>query len=445
MPRGAFRGGIHPPENKSLTSGLPIVPAQQPSKVYVLLHTTSCPLNPLVAKGDQVLKGQKLADTDQKFGVPVHSPVSGKVAGISTVRTANGHDDTAIIVESDGNDTLHESCVPVKNPLSLSRDEIIAAIREAGIVGMGGAEFPTHIKLAVPPSAKVDTLLLNGAECEPYLTADHRLMLERPQDVVAGAQILMRALDVRKCVIAIEDNKPDAVQALTKEAASVPEIEVMAVRTKYPQGAEKQLIKSTLGREVPPRCLPFHVGVVVNNVGTAVAVADQFYRGLPLVERVVTITGSAAAKPANLLAKIGTTAAELVEQCGGVKGELGKVIFGGPMMGQAVFSLDVPTSKGTSGILLMTAEEARQREVLPCIRCGRCVDACPMRLEPAILHQWAEQQFWAEADAYHACDCIECGVCAFECPSKRPLVQAIRHAKFEIGRLRKAAKERGAK
>ena len=212
-----------------------------------------------------------------------------------------------------------------------------------------------------------------------------------------------------------------------------------------PQGAEKQLIKSTLGREVPPRCLPFHVGVVVNNVGTAVAVADKFYRGLPLVERVVTITGSAAAKPANLLAKIGTTAAELVEQCGGVKGELGKVIFGGPMMGQAVFSLDVPTSKGTSGILLMTAEEARQREVLPCIRCGRCVDACPMRLEPAILHQWAEQQFWAEADAYHACDCIECGVCAFECPSKRPLVQAIRHAKFEIGRLRKAAKERGAK
>ncbi|OPZ65454.1 MAG: Electron transport complex protein RnfC [Firmicutes bacterium ADurb.Bin506] len=445
MPRGTFRGGIHPPGNKSLTSGLPTEPAKQPSKICVPLNTASLPLTSLVAKGDTVRRGQMVANTDAKFGVPMHSPVSGKVTGISAIRTCAGIDDMAIIIENDGNDTLDESCVPMTNVMSMSRDEIIAAIRGAGIVGMGGAMFPTHIKLAVPPSAKVDTLLLNGAECEPYLTADHRLMLERPDDVIAGAQIIMRAIDVKTCIIGIEDNKPDAVASMGKAAAKASGIQVMAVHTMYPQGSEKHLIKSALGRAVPPGCLPFQVGVVVSNVGTAAAVADKFYRGLPLIDRVVTITGSAVARPANLLMKIGTLASELVEQCGGVKGELGKAVFGGPMMGQAVWSLDVPTTKGTSGILLMTAAEAVEQETLACIRCGRCVDACPMRLEPALLHQWAQQKRWSEAENYHALDCIECGACAYSCPSGRPLVQAIRHAKFEINAIKKAARERGAK
>lgn len=392
-----------------------------------------------------MLRGQMVANTDAKFGVPMHSPVSGKVAAISAIRTCAGVDDTAIIIENDGNDTLHESCVPMAKVMSMSRDEIIAAIRGAGIVGMGGAMFPAHIKLAVPPTAKVDVLLLNGAECEPYLTADHRLMLERPDDVVKGAQVIMRAIDVKRCIIGIEDNKPDAVAAMTAAASKAQGIEVLSVHTMYPQGSEKHLIKSAVGREVPPGGLPFQVGVVVSNVGTAAAVADKFYRGLPLVDRVVTITGSAVARPANLLMKIGTLASELVEQCGEVKGELGKAVFGGPMMGQAVWNLDVPTTKGTSGILLMTAAEAVEQEAVACIRCGRCVEACPMRLEPAILHQWAQRKLWNEADKYHALDCVECGACAYTCPSRRPLVQAIRHAKFEINAIKKAARERGAK
>jgi len=445
MPRGTFRGGIHPPGNKSLTSGSPIELAKQPSKIFVPLNTASLPLTSLVAKGDTVHKGQKVAQCEAKFGVPMHSPVSGKVTGIVAIRTCAGIDDMAIVIENDGNDTLHESCVPVPEVMSMSRDEIIAGIREAGIVGMGGAMFPTHIKLAIPPTAKVDTLLLNGAECEPYLTADHRLMLERPGDVIDGAQIIMRAIDVKRCIIAIEDNKSDAVTAMTAAAAKAQGIEVLAVHTMYPQGSEKHLIKSAVGREVPPGSLPFSVGVVVSNVGTAAAVADKFHRGLPLIERVVTITGSSVVRPANLMMKIGTLASELIEQCGGIKGELGKAVFGGPMMGQAVRSLDVPTNKGTSGILLMTAAEAVEHEALACIRCGRCVDACPMRLEPALLHQWAQGKLWNEADKYHALDCIECGACAYTCPSNRPLVQAIRHAKFEISKIKKAAKERGAK
>jgi electron transport complex protein RnfC len=295
---------------------------------------------------------------------------------------------------------------------------------------------------------KVDTLLINGAECEPYLTADHRLMVERPGDVVRGTQILMKAIGVDRAVIGIEDNKPDAVDALSRavaEASAGGAVEVAAVRTHYPQGSEKHLIKSVLGREVAPGCLPFSVGVVVNNVGTAVAVADRFDRGLPLIERVVTVTGSGVAQPANIMMKIGTPAIELIEQCGGFTGDPGKIIFGGPMMGAAVPAADVPTTKGTSGILVLDRAESRSVEPMPCIRCGRCVESCPMRLEPALLHQWSEAGMWSEAEAYHALDCIECGVCSYECPSRRNLVQAIKYAKAEIGARRRAARERGDK
>lgn len=317
MPRGSFRGGIHPPENKSSTSGLPIVAAQQPSKVVVLLNMgTSGALSSMVARGDSVLRGQKIADPVGRMGVPSYSPVSGKVTAIGAARTGLGTLDQAITIEPDGQDTLDESCVPVENVDKLSQAEIVSIIREAGIVGMGGAQFPTHVKLTLPPDARVDTLLINGAECEPYLTADHRLMVERPRDVVRGTQILMKAIGVDRAVIGVEDNKPDAVEALRRaiaEATAGGAVEVAAVRTHYPQGSEKHLIKSVLGREVPPGRLPFHVGVVVNNVGTAVAVADRFDRGLPLIERVVTVTGSGVAKPSNIMMKIGTPAIELIE------------------------------------------------------------------------------------------------------------------------------------
>ncbi|HAN87409.1 MAG: electron transport complex subunit RsxC [Bacillota bacterium] len=446
MPKGLFRGGIHPPENKERTATLRTVVAQRPSKVAVLLHQGSnCPLTPTVAKGDHVRMGQKVADTEEKWGVPAHSPVSGKIDSIGLVRTASGAQDQAIFIVPDEEDVLDESCVPVDNVFSRPPEELIAMIREAGIVGMGGAEFPTHIKLSLPPKVEVDTLLLNGAECEPYLTADHRLMVERPRDIIRGAQILMRAIGVMRTRIGIEDNKPDAIHAMRDAAVSAAGIEVVPVKTRYPQGSEKHLIKSVLGREVPPGCLPFSVGVVVSNVGTAAAVADRFDRGLPLIERIVTVTGSAVASPANLIAKIGTPASELIEACGGFVGEPGKIIFGGPMMGMAVPSADVPTGRGTSGILVMSREESAVFEEMPCIKCGQCVDACPMRLEPAFLHQWSEAGLWDEAEAYHAMDCIECGVCTYVCPSRRNLVQAIKRAKFEISARRRAARERGGK
>ncbi|MEA4885045.1 MAG: electron transport complex subunit RsxC [Clostridia bacterium] len=446
MPKWSFRGGTHPPENKSSTAGLPIVPAKLPSRIAVLIHANSgCLQAPIVAKGDQVQKGQLLANPGAKLAVPVHSPTSGKVVGIGPVRTASGALDQAIFIEPDGEDRLAETCAPVTNLESLSKEQIIGIIMDAGIVGMGGAEFPTHVKLTLPANAKVDTLLINGAECEPYLTADHRLMLERSGDIVRGAQILMKALGVTRTVIGVEDNKPDAIEAMTKAASKAPGVEVVSLRTRYPQGSEKQLIKSTLGRDVPPGCLPFHVGVVVNNAATAVSVADRFDRGLPLIERVVTITGSAIAHPANLLVKIGTSAGELIEQCGGFVGEPAKLIFGGPMMGMAVSSPDVPTSKGCSGILALSRAEARVYEPMPCIRCGRCIEACPMGLEPAVLHQWSDSGIWDQAEACHAMDCIECGVCSYECPSRRNLVQSIKRAKFEIGVRRQAAKERRAK
>lgn len=428
---------------------MPIVAAQRPSKVVVLLNMgTGSALSSLVAKGDLVHKGQKIADPIGRFGVPSHSPVSGKVAAIGAVRTGLGTMDQAITIEPDGQDTLDESCVPVENADSLSPAEIVSIIREAGIVGMGGAQFPTHVKLTLPPNAKVDALLINGAECEPYLTADHRLMVERPEDVVRGTRILMKAIGVDRAVIGVEDNKPDAVEALQRAIASAAPagtIDVVAVRTHYPQGSEKHLIKSVLGREVAPGCLPFSVGVVVNNVGTAVAVADRFDRGLPLIERVVTVTGSGVANPANIMMKVGTSAIELIEQCGGFVGDPGKIIFGGPMMGAAVPSAEAPTTRGTSGILVLDRAESRSFEPMPCIRCGRCVELCPMRLEPALLHQWSEARLWSEAEAYHALDCIECGVCSYECPSRRNLVQAIKYAKAEIGARRRAARERGDK
>lgn len=446
MPKGSFRGGVHPPENKERTATLRTVVARRPSQVAIALHQGSnCPLTPTVAKGDYVRMGQKVADTDEKWGVPAHSPVSGKVVSIGLVRTASGVEDQAIFIEPDGEDALDESCVPVDNVFSRSPEEIIKIIRDAGIVGMGGAEFPTHIKLSLPPGANVDTLLLNGAECEPYLTADHRLMVERPRDIIRGAQIMMRAIGVSRTLIGIEDNKPDAIRAMGDAASSAAGVEVVAVKTRYPQGSEKHLIKSVLGREVPPGGLPFTVGVVVSNVGTCAAVSNRFDRGLPLIERIVTVTGSAVAKPANLVAKIGTSASDLIEECGGFVGQPGKIVFGGPMMGMAVSSVDVPIGKGTSGILVMSREESEDLKEMPCIKCGQCVDACPMRLEPVFLHQWSNAGLWDEAEAYHAMDCIECGVCTYVCPSRRNLVQAIKRAKFEISARRRAAKERGSK
>lgn len=435
MGRPTFRGGVHPPTMKGLAEKRPITPAKEPQLVVVPLHQhTGAPADPLVKVGDTVAVGQKIADSAAKLTSAIHSPISGTVKKIGPHLMFNGKQVNCITIENDGEGRIHESVEAArgKSVDSLTPDEIKEILRESGIVGMGGAAFPTYFKLSPPPGKTVEFVILNGAECEPYLTADHRIMVERADDVVYGLRALMKAAGVSKGYIGIEANKPDAIEAIRKAASGVPGVEVVELEVKYPQGGEKQLIKAITGREVPPGGLPLDVGVVVNNVGTAAAVARRIKEGMPLIERVVTVTGNGIASPGNFLVKIGTLAGELIDQAGGYKGVPGKVIFGGPMMGVAAFTVDVPITKGTSGILVLPKEEVMTDAPMPCVKCGKCVEVCPMGLMPAPLHRYAEEGMIDRAEAYNAMDCIECGSCAYICPSRRPLVHAIRYAKSEI-------------
>lgn len=397
------------------------------------------PCEPTVKAGDEVKVGQKIGEAKGFVSVPVHASVSGKVVAVEPRLYTGGTVVTCVVIESDMQNTLCPDIAPKGTVEALTADEIKNVIKEAGIVGMGGAAFPTHVKLAPPPDKKVDTVILNGAECEPYLTADHRLMLESPEDVVDGLKALMKALSVKKGFIGIESNKPDAIEAIYNAAKGIEGIEVVALKTKYPQGAEKQLIYACTGREVPSGGLPADAGVVVNNVGTAAAVAKAIKTGMPLVERIVTITGAGVKTPKNLMVKIGTSFKEVVEQCGGLNGQAGKIVAGGPMMGITQFSLDVPVIKGTSGILILSENEARLPKPSNCIRCGKCVDVCPINLMPINISANALLDRFEQAEALHAMDCIECGSCSFVCPAKRPLVDSIRVAKREILAKRKKA------
>ncbi|WP_347877399.1 electron transport complex subunit RsxC [Caloranaerobacter azorensis] len=346
----------------------------------------------------------------------------------------------SVVIESDGSDEVDENVKPKGDLDSLTKEEILDIIKEAGITGLGGAGFPTHVKLSPLPDKKIDTIILNGAECEPYLTSDHRLMVETPEKVVFGLKAIMKAVGVNKGFIGIENNKPDAIEAMEKAVKDEPNIEIATLITKYPQGDEKRLINAVTGREVPAGGLPMDVGVVVNNVGTAAAIADAIQTGMPLIQRIVTITGSAVREPKNLIVKIGTLFKEVIEQCGGYKGKPGKIIMGGPMMGIAQFTDEVPVIKGTSGILVLNEKEARIPEPKQCIRCGKCVDICPVNLQPLFISQFALKNMYDEAEKYHALDCIECGSCSFICPSKRPLLQSIRVAKRELISRRKKGK-----
>lgn len=437
----SFKGGIHPDYNKELTASKAIEPAVPPSIVVIPLQQhTGAPCQPLVKVGDDVKMGQKIGEASGFVSVPVHSSVSGKVVAIEPRLHPGGQQVVSVVIESDGRDALDESIKPQGDIDSLSKDAIIDIIKEAGIAGLGGAAFPTHVKLLPPPDKKIDLVIINGAECEPYLTCDHRLMVEKPEDVVYGTRAIMKALGVDKAVIAIENNKADAIAAILKAASAYPNIDVVALKTKYPQGAEKQLIKALTGKEVPSGGLPSDVGAVVDNVGTAAAIAKAIKTGMPLIERVVTVTGKGIKEPKNLLARIGTPFAQLIEQCGGFSGQPGKVIMGGPMMGIAQFSLDVPVIKGTSGILVLNEQEAETPAAQTCIRCGRCVEACPMNLLPLFISQYALAGMYDKAEQYYALDCIECGCCSFECPAKRPLVESIRLAKRAILAKRRKAK-----
>ncbi len=428
-----FERGIHPEYQKELTSGKAVTPSRLPQRIVIpLSQHIGAPTKPEVNIGDEVKKGQVLGSPTSFVSAPVHSSISGKVIAISDFPQPAGKMVTSIVIESDGKD---EAVVFKENPdyMNLGADEIKTAIKDAGIVGLGGAAFPTNVKLSPPKEKPIDTVIINGAECEPYLTADHRLMVERPQEILEGLKIIMKSLGVNKGYIGIEENKPDAIEKMKTVVSNESNIEVWPLEIKYPQGAEKMLIKAINGREVPSKGLPMDVGTVVQNVGTAFAIYEAVRYGKPLIERVVTVTGKGIQEPRNMMVRIGTLVSDLAEQCGGLVDDVVKVISGGPMMGFALWNLDVPVIKGTSGILVMTKDEyVASDEYCACIRCSSCIDVCPMGLNPSMLSILSEKGYYEETKEYNIFDCFECGSCAFVCPSKRPMVQFIRLAKSQV-------------
>jgi len=356
---------------------------------------------------------------------------------------SSGYPKQGVFIDVEGDEWMEEidRSESLNKNFDLDGKEIIQKIQDAGIVGLGGATFPTHVKLVPPKGMKADVLLINGVECEPYLTSDHRLMLEKADEILVGTQLLMKALNVEKAIVGIENNKPDAIQLLTEKSKNYKGISVVALKVKYPQGGEKQLIKAVTGKEVPSGGLPIAVGKVVSNVGTAFAVYEAIQKNKPLFERIVTITGKGVEKPSNFRVRIGTATSELLEAAGGLPENTGKIISGGPMMGRAIASVDVPVTKGTSGILLMQEEEATRKEYIDCIRCSRCVSVCPMGLEPYLLMTLGQKQIFDRAESNHVMDCIECGSCSYTCPSNRPLLDYIRYGKGKVGQIIRSRKK----
>lgn len=428
IPTLGFKGGVHPPDYKQTRDKEIKKLSPKGTIVIPLIQHIGAPCEPLVKKGDKVKKGQKIGEAKAYVSSPVHTSVSGQVKKIHSYPHPMGGKAPAVEVELDREDETAPLDPPGDVEL-LSRDELLERIKEAGIVGMGGAGFPTHVKLNPPQGKEIDTFILNGAECEPYLTSDFRLMLEETEKIVKGMELITRILEVENVYVGIEDNKPEAVQSL-KEVVTSP-IQVVELPTKYPQGWEKALIYILTGREVPAGGLPLDVGVVVHNVGTAKAIYDAIYEGKPLIERVVTVAGWVA-EPGNFSVGIGTTWGDLIEECGGYQENVVKLIGGGPMMGIAQYSDEVPVIKGTSGVLVQDTKGLVNGEPDPCIKCGRCVDVCPMELLPTSIAESMKQGQIEEAQNLHAMDCCECGCCTYVCPSRIPLVQWIKQAKGEI-------------
>ncbi|MFA5046717.1 MAG: electron transport complex subunit RsxC [Paludibacter sp.] len=428
-------GGVHPKEYK-FSAGKETKISLLPKQAIIPLgHYLGAPSNAVVAKGDLVKVGQLLGQASGFVSANVHSSVSGKVAKIDDAIDASGYKRPAVFIDVEGDEWMEsiDRSSTIIRECTLTPEEIIKKISDAGIVGLGGATFPTHVKLSPPPGKKAEVLIINAVECEPYLTCDHQLMLEKGEEILVGVSILMKAINVNRAIIGIENNKKDAVAHLERLAKTFSGIEVMALKVQYPQGGEKQLIDATIGRQVPSGAIPIEVGAVVQNVATTFAVYEAVQKNKPLFERIITITGKSMAQQGNFWVRIGTALTTVVEQAGGMPEDTGKIVAGGPMMGRSLSSLDVSVAKGTAGVLFIPTLESARKKMKNCLRCAKCVSACPMGLEPYLLMGQSENAMWTEMERNRIMDCIECGCCAFTCPSNRPLLDHVRYGKTTVG------------
>lgn len=440
----SFYGGVHPHDSKAATSSKGVIPLSvTPAQVVIPMSMhIGAPCKPIVAVGDLVKVGQKIGEI-AGLGSPIHASVSGKVVAVEPRLYTGGTKVMAVVIENDFQDTFESTLTPHADPSKLTPEEIVEIVKEAGITGMGGAGFPTHVKIG-SGLGKVNTVILNGAECEPYITADHRLMLEHGQKVIAGCRIIMQAFGIKEGWIGVEANKMDAVDHLKALVGAKDDVKVEALKTRYPQGAEKQLIQRITGREIPPGGLPAHVGCAVFNVGTAAAVYDAVVEGKPVTQRILTVTGGAIKNPKNLLVPLGTTFQHIIDEGDGFKEAPDRILTGGPMMGIAQYDTCVSVIKGTNAVLCLTTAEATPVDKeQTCLRCARCVNVCPMHLTPVYMHLYAGKGLWAEVEEQRVMDCIECGSCNFICPARIPLVQSFRTAKTQLRNIaaQKKAKE----
>ena len=431
-------GGVHPEENK-LTSNCPTQVAPLPKQaIFPLSQHIGAPAKPVVSKGDKVRVGTLLAEAGGFVSAPIHSSVSGTVLKIDTAVDATGYRKPVIVVSVEGDEW--EESIDRSDKLEtldahpeLTPEEIVERVKQAGITGMGGAGFPTHVKLCPPPTAKAECVIINAVECEPYITSDNRLMLEHADEIIVGLQLLMKAAKVERGYIGIEENKPEAIALLTEKASHDARIEIVPLMTKYPQGGEKQLVDAVIGRQVPaPPAIPVNVGAIVQNVGTAFAVYQAVMKHKPLFERYTTVTGKQLANPGNFLVRMGTPMSQLIDLCGGMPEGENKLLAGGPMMGRSLMTTDVPVCKGTNSITILSGDDACRQPAQPCIRCAKCVEACPMGLEPYLLAKLSARHFYDRAEQEDIVSCISCGSCQFTCPSHRPLLDNISLGKAAV-------------